>query len=94
MVSSSIPHERRGFMDLATGLDRSLKVHGRAGDTSGSLGWMLEGYHLRTDGFKELQGGGLTGFDVSDVIAKVRYRTAQRFATGPPSAQASSRTWN
>ena len=36
-------------------------------------GYVIEGVHLRIDGFKELDGGGDTGFDKNEWMWKGRY---------------------
>ena len=36
---------------------------------------MVEGAHLQSDGFKQLDNGGNTGFDKNEVLAKARYHT-------------------
>ncbi|MFW6077999.1 MAG: TonB-dependent receptor domain-containing protein, partial [Gemmatimonadota bacterium] len=75
MVSAGIPGSFSLDADAATGTDASRKLHVRAGDTMGRLGWSFESYRLRTDGFKRLDGGGPTGFDVEDHVGKVRVGT-------------------
>lgn len=72
MVSSGIPGSFSLLADAATGSDATRKVRVRAGDSRGGIGWMLETYRLQTDGFKRLDDGGPTGFDVQDYVAKVR----------------------
>ena len=39
----------------------------------GQWGYLFEVYNDMTDGFKELDGGGNTGYAKTDVMAKVRY---------------------
>jgi len=75
LISASIPDERRWSADVSGGANAMLKTHVRAGDSGTHFGWMLEGYNLRTDGFKELQGGGDTGFDTRDALARFRLNT-------------------
>lgn len=76
-VSASIPDRQSWELDTQGGEDRTLKVHVRGGDSSDHFGWMAETYQLRTDGFKELQGGGDTGFRLSDYTLKLRANTAR-----------------
>ncbi len=42
------------------------------GGTFGSGSYLIHGSHMSSDGFKELDGGGNTGFNKSDLLAKVR----------------------
>lgn len=72
LVSSPIPSAFSLMLDAAAGSDDSQKIHARAGDSERHFGWMVEGYRSRTDGFKELDGGGATGFDIQDYVGKFR----------------------
>lgn len=71
-VSTSIPYQLAGSVNVAGGEDSTVRAHVTAGDSSETFGWLLEGYHLRSDGFKQLDGGGQTGFELSDYVGKVR----------------------
>jgi Fe(3+) dicitrate transport protein len=75
LVSSPIPSSFSLMLDAAAGSDESQKIHARAGDSERHFGWMVEGYRSRTDGFKELDGGGATGFDIQDYLGKFRVNT-------------------
>ena len=77
-VSRDIPgtneeDDSKGALDFALGSDAFGKLHGYYGDSTDRYGWLLEGVHLETDGFKELDGGGGTGFDKNDVLLKLRF---------------------
>jgi len=76
LVSSSIPSALSILVDGAGGEQSTRKLRVRAGDSTDRFGWMLETYQLGTDGFKVLDGGGQTGFDLSDYVGKVRFNTA------------------
>ncbi len=71
-LSSSIPDRFSGRVDLAAGEDAVGRVNARAGAAGDTFGWLVETYQLETDGFKRLDGGGGTGFDLEDYLAKVR----------------------
>lgn len=75
LVSSSIPERPSWHLDVAGGQNATGKVKARAGGRSDHVGWLLETYQLRTDGFKTLQGGGDTGFDLEDYMGKIRFNT-------------------
>lgn len=75
LVSAGIPERRSWMADLSTGAHGMLHGHLRAGDSGEHLGWLLEGYQIGTDGFKELQGGGDTGFDTRDFQGRLRLGT-------------------
>lgn len=70
--SAPMAEERAGYVDAALGSDLYGKLHGRF--TERGRGWALQGEYvkLRTEGFKELDGGGDTGFDKDDASAWLR----------------------
>ena len=72
LLTSPIPDDRAWLVDVSGGEDRMLKTRARVGDSGSRVGWLLEGFQLRTDGFKELQGGGDTGFETREVMGKLR----------------------
>ena len=72
LVSSPIPSAFSLLLDAAAGSDDSQRIHARAGDSKRHFGWVVEGYRSRTDGFKELDNGGATGFDIQDYLGKFR----------------------
>jgi Fe(3+) dicitrate transport protein len=67
LISAPIPRERSGYLDVGFGSDLYGKLHGRAADGGERWGVMAEYVKLRTDGFKELDDGGDTGFDKNDL---------------------------
>ncbi|MBR9729185.1 TonB-dependent receptor [Shewanella intestini] len=73
MVTRQVPQVSEGFIDVATGSDGYAKAHGYYGTTINNLGILVEGVHLRAEGFKDLDGGGDTGFEKSDIMTKLRY---------------------
>jgi len=75
LVSAPIPSAFSLLLDAAGGSDASQKIHAWAGDSERHFGWLIEGYRSRTDGFKELDGGGGTGFDIQDYLGKFRINT-------------------
>jgi Fe(3+) dicitrate transport protein len=72
LLSTSIPDERRAFARASGGSNDSRKLHALYGDNWKNLSWLLETYQSRSDGFKKLDTGGDTGFDLQDYVAKVR----------------------
>lgn len=73
MTTRHIPQDQEAAIDIAGGTDGYFKAKGYVGDTVGKFGYLIEGIHLQSDGFKELDGGGDTGFDKSDLMAKFNY---------------------
>jgi Fe(3+) dicitrate transport protein len=74
LITRQVPDVREGGIDLGVGSDGYGKVHGYYGDTIGDFGYLLEGLHIQADGFKQLDGGGDTGFDKSDFMGKFNYQ--------------------
>jgi Fe(3+) dicitrate transport protein len=72
LVSSSIPAGLEGLVDVAGGQDGNGKLRARVGSTHGRFGWLAETYQLQTDGFKRLDTGGDTGFELQDYMLKLR----------------------
>ncbi|MDP7592486.1 MAG: TonB-dependent receptor [Litorilituus sp.] len=73
MTTRAVPSAQEGMFDLAVGSDAYSNVHGYYGDTVGNLGFLVEAINMQSGGFKELDGGGDTGFDKSDIMTKFRY---------------------
>jgi Fe(3+) dicitrate transport protein len=72
LVTRQIPSAREIDVDLAGGSDVYGKAHLVYGDNTEHFGWLVEGIKLRTNGFRELDGGGNTGFDKNGVMLKLR----------------------
>jgi Fe(3+) dicitrate transport protein len=76
-VTATVPDEPRGMVDLSVGQYLSRKLHVRLGTTAGPIGVLIEGVHLGAAGFKELDGGGDTGFSRNEWMLKGRYDLGQ-----------------
>jgi Fe(3+) dicitrate transport protein len=70
LLTRNVPIGPGHATDLAIGLRRALKAHAWAGQGGDRVGVLVEGLHLQTDGFKELDGGGDTGFGRSEFMLK------------------------
>ncbi len=66
LIGAPMPGEREAYVDAALGSDLYGKLHGRAAERGARWGLLGEYVKLRTDGFKDLDGGGDTGFDKDD----------------------------
>lgn len=83
LVTRPVPSTFSGGLDLSVGEYMYGKAHGYVGASDGQTDFLIEGIHLRTDGFKELPDGADTGFHrnewmikgshVIDPTAKVRH---------------------
>jgi Fe(3+) dicitrate transport protein len=72
LVSTSIPSQFSGRINLAGGEDGTARLHAHLGDSGSRFGWLVETYQLQTDGFKDLDGGQGTGFELEDYLGKLR----------------------
>lgn len=75
LLTRPVPEEMEGTVDLAVGLRETARLHAHVGNGSARGGWLAEVAHLQTGGFKELDGGGDTGFSRTDVLLKGRLAT-------------------
>jgi Fe(3+) dicitrate transport protein len=80
LVTASVPSTLRVDVDVAGGQDATGKLVARAGDSYRYGGWVVETYQLRTDGFKDLDGPGHTGFRAANYMAKARVNTDRESA--------------
>ncbi|MCP3140795.1 TonB-dependent receptor family protein [Pyxidicoccus xibeiensis] len=72
-ITRDIPAAESVWLDVAGGGYLYGKAHGVVGASTERMGFLLEGVHLRSSGFKELDGGGHTGFRRNEWMAKGRY---------------------
>jgi Fe(3+) dicitrate transport protein len=73
MLSRSVNAKDSGELDLALGQQSYGKAHGHYSKNIGNLSLMLEGVHLRADGFKSLVNDNNTGFVKNGILAKAHY---------------------
>jgi len=71
-----VPMRQSGALDLAVGQYNYGKFHGYFGASDGANSFLIEGVHLRTDGFKELPSGDETGFYRNEWMLKAKHSFA------------------
>ena len=76
LISTPVPSQFRLDADVALGSDQTRKIGAAIGDAYANFGWNFEAYQLATDGFKVLDGGGDTGFDLQDYVGKLQFHTS------------------
>jgi Fe(3+) dicitrate transport protein len=76
-ISAQLPEEFSGRITLLGGSYGGRNLHAQAGNAHEHLAYMAEAYQYGSNGFKELDGGGSTGFDKKDYLAKIRVNTSQ-----------------
>ena len=82
LLSTPIPSETAGLLDLSMGSHGGVLARGWAGTQGENFGALFEGVRQESNGFKRVDGGGDTGFEVDDAMAKLRWTSsanAQRF---------------
>lgn len=77
LLSTAIPDAQRIRGDIATGSFNTSRGHFSLGDSLENVGYLLETFQSSSDGFKQLDGGGNTGFDLQDYIGKLRFNTGR-----------------
>lgn len=81
LISTPIPEQPlAGRAHLMVGEDNTVLGHAHVGGQGERFGFLLEGVRQQTDGFKNLDGGGDTGYQLDDYRAKLGYRSADTAA--------------
>ncbi|MCC5914543.1 MAG: TonB-dependent receptor [Balneolaceae bacterium] len=76
MISTPIPSEMTANAELSVGERFSNKLYANIGNRTERFGYMVEVLQLGDDGFKQLDGGGDTGFQVRDILGKFMYQNS------------------
>jgi Fe(3+) dicitrate transport protein len=82
LITRSIPAATSGMIDAAAGEYGYNKLHGYFGSSDEQTGYLVEGVHLGSSGFKELPNGADTGFYRNEWMFKGRYVLDPRGRTG------------
>jgi len=77
MVSTQIPEDFNAFLSAGYGSFNSGRLHAKVGDSKANIGYMVEYLNFNSDGFKDLDLGGNTGFDKNDLVAKFRLHSSE-----------------
>lgn len=73
LITRPVPVEDFAELDLSMGTDGYHKFAGAAGYVMDNVGLLLEGFSYGSDGFKQLDGEGDTGFTRNDINLKMRW---------------------
>lgn len=74
LISTPIPNaDMAGMVDLSYGTNNTLLGHGWVGGQQDAFGWLLETVQQNSDGFKDIDGGGDSGYNLQDYIGKLRF---------------------
>lgn len=75
LLSTSIPNSFKGLIQASYGSFGNNQQRIWVGDSQKNFDYLFEVNRLASNGFKQLDGGGNTGFDRRDVMGKVRWHT-------------------
>ncbi|MBK9108209.1 MAG: TonB-dependent receptor [Saprospiraceae bacterium] len=75
LVSTQIPDQFAGELSLSAGSHGNKNLHAHAGNSHDHYSYLMETFHYSSDGFKQLDGGGKTGFDKKDYLIKFALHT-------------------
>jgi Fe(3+) dicitrate transport protein len=75
LISTHIPDAFRIKGNLTAGAHGTAKGFVSMGDSYERFGWMVETYQIDSGGFKQIDGGGDTGFNVNDYVGKFRFNS-------------------
>jgi len=76
-LSTPIPYETSGQIMIESGSNGALRQHVNYGDSQENIGWLLEAYNHKDNGFKSIDfSDETTGLDKSDYMAKLRFNSS------------------
>lgn len=75
MISTEVPNNFGIFLNSSYGSFNSGRLHTQIGDSKKNFGYSIEYLNYNSNGFKELDNGGNTGFDKNDLVAKFKIKT-------------------
>jgi Fe(3+) dicitrate transport protein len=75
LISTKIPHAFKAYSEVSYGSFGTNQQKIWVGDSKKNFDYVFEINRMGSNGFKELDNGGKTGFDRNDVMAKLRWHT-------------------
>ena len=75
LVSTAVPDQLAGRFQSSYGSFNSSQLYSSVGQTNKNFGYLVEYMQLNSDGFKQLENDGNTGFDINDLMGKVRWKS-------------------
>jgi Fe(3+) dicitrate transport protein len=75
LLSTSIPNAFKGFAQVSYGSFGNNQQRIWVGDSHKNFDYLFEVNRLASNGFKQLDGGGNTGFDRRDIMGKLRWHS-------------------
>ena len=81
LVSTAIPDEFSAQLRTSLGSFNTGQVYTSVGQSSEQVGYVLEYLNMNSDGFKRLGGNDNTGFDIYDIMGKLRVNSTKEAKT-------------
>lgn len=78
LISTPIPDRLSINVLSSYGSFNTYQLHANTGNSFGRISYLIETFHYGSDGFKQLDNGGSTGFDKSDYLGKLRFRLTKK----------------
>jgi len=75
LLSTEIPKEFNGMLKTSIGNFGNRSLHAYAGGKHKRIGFLIESFQAKTNGFKELPNGANTGFGIQDYLMKLSYES-------------------
>jgi Fe(3+) dicitrate transport protein len=75
LISIPIPYDLSGNVEVVAGELSTRNIHANIGNTYKNFGFLVETYQQENDGFKNLDFGENTGYDIKDFLGKFMVRT-------------------
>lgn len=75
LISTQIPDALSARINMIGGSFGGRNLHAYAGNAHKNVAYLVETFQMGSDGFKEIDGGGNSGFIKKDYVAKLRINT-------------------
>ncbi|MFN4300162.1 MAG: TonB-dependent receptor family protein [Thermaurantimonas sp.] len=75
LLSTSIPDNFKATLTATYGTFNTSQLRITAGDTKGNFSYVFDAGRWATDGFRQLDNGGNTGFERRDFMGKIRFES-------------------
>ena len=78
LITTPIPDFKKGALSLTTGSYNENNFNLNYGDSFDNFGYVINIDRQASDGFKEIDGGGESGYELSDFMTKIRFSSDSR----------------
>lgn len=78
LLSTAIPNSLKAFAQLSYGSFKTNQQRVWLGDSNKNFDYVFDINRLASNGFKQIDNGGNTGFERKDIMGKLRWHTAEK----------------